>query len=153
MEILVFFGGAFISWLITHLYHRHSSKNAPEWAEPLMSRLPQHQPTESELQEIIQEYLKEISLLEKGQNSNGEWFQYISGEQICTGQFKIGNLEEIRISFPAAFVDTPSVDLSGEVSQIKAKRATSTELIIELNETRKPDSLFTYQAKGRWKEH
>jgi ribosomal protein L37E len=63
MEFALFLAGALLSWLITHLYHRHSSKQAPEWADEwlkgLIEKLPDTPPTKERLLELVQEYLKQ----------------------------------------------------------------------------------------------
>jgi hypothetical protein len=57
MEIALFIGGAFVSWIITHAYYRHSSKIAPDWAQPLIAKLPDSPPTKERLLELVQEYI------------------------------------------------------------------------------------------------
>jgi hypothetical protein len=52
----VIFGG-FVSWLVTHIYYKKSSTKIPDWAKPIIDKLPQSQPTESELLELFQEAL------------------------------------------------------------------------------------------------
>jgi hypothetical protein len=49
--------GGFVSWLVTHIYHKKSSTEIPDWAKPIIDKLPQSQPTESELLELFQEAL------------------------------------------------------------------------------------------------
>jgi hypothetical protein len=39
MEILLLLAGAAISWVIAHFYYKRSSKEAPEWAKPLIDQL------------------------------------------------------------------------------------------------------------------
>src|SRR3990167_4247223 len=51
--------GSFITWLITHLYYKKSSTVAPDWAKPLIERLPEKQPSEQELIDIFQDFVEE----------------------------------------------------------------------------------------------
>ncbi|WP_348814405.1 hypothetical protein NFG57_12005 [Halomonas sp. H10-59] len=154
MEFVLFFAGAFASWLITHIYHRNSSKNAPEWARPLIDSLPETEPSQEELSKLVQDYVVNNSLVESGSNSDGEWFRYSNGEQICKGQFTAGNENEVRVPFPAAFTTEPSLDLSGEINRVKAKHATPSELVVDLNsnDLESATSDFAYQARGHWKD-
>ena len=94
------------------------------------------------------------SLLESGSNSDGEWFRYGNGDQICKGQFTASNQQEVKIPFPAAFSAEPSLDLSGEINRVKTKYATPSELVVELSTSSVGDSVssFNYQAKGHWKD-
>lgn len=57
MTVIIFFAGAAFSWLITHLYYRKSSSQVPEWAKPLIEKLPDTPPTKEKLLELVQEYL------------------------------------------------------------------------------------------------
>ena len=154
MEFLLFFAGAFVSWLITHVYHRQSSKNAPEWAKPLIASLPETEPSQEKLLKLVQDYVINNSLAESGSNSHGEWFRYSNGEQICKGQFTADNENEVRVTFPSAFTTEPLFDLSGEINRVKAKYATPSELVVELNsdDLESASSDFVYQARGHWKD-
>jgi hypothetical protein len=49
--------GGFVSWLVTHIYYKKSSTEIPDWAKPIIDKLPQSQPSESELLELFQEAL------------------------------------------------------------------------------------------------
>ena len=46
-----------MSWLVTHLYYKKSSKEIPSWAEDIVDRLPETPPTEQKLLELFQDSL------------------------------------------------------------------------------------------------
>ncbi len=50
--------GGLVSWFITHLYHRKSSINAPEWAKSILERLPADPPSKERLLELFQDALE-----------------------------------------------------------------------------------------------
>ncbi|EAZ97169.1 hypothetical protein [Marinobacter sp. ELB17] len=154
MEFVLFLFGAILSWLITHIYYRQSSKTAPEWAQPLIDSLPATQPSQDELLKLVQNHVNHNSIIESGSNSDGEWFRYGNGDQVCKGQFEVGDENEVRIPFPSEFATEPSLDLSGNVNRIKTKRATQRELLVELNSGCVAESIseFQYQARGHWKD-
>lgn len=154
MELVLFFSGMAISWLIAHVYYRQSSKNAPEWAQPLIDSLPETEPSQEELLKLVKGYVVNNSLLESGSNSDGEWFRYSNGEQICKGQFTASHEDEIKIPFPAAFTTEPSLDLSGEIHWVKSKYATPSEFVVDLHSENlgSSDANFAYQARGHWKD-
>lgn len=47
--------GGIISWAITHWYYKKSSVNIPDWAKPLIQKLPQIPPNYEELLRLFQE--------------------------------------------------------------------------------------------------
>ena len=47
--------GGLISWIIAHVYYRKSSTFAPEWAKPLIEKLPGVPPSKEKLIELINE--------------------------------------------------------------------------------------------------
>ena len=63
IEIIVgiVFGGV-ISWAITHRYHRKSTISCPEWAEPLLAKLPEIAPTGEELIKLFQQEINSGSI-------------------------------------------------------------------------------------------
>ena len=50
-------GGGVFSWLISHIYYKKSSIQIPDWAKPIIERLPQEQPTKEKLLELFQDAL------------------------------------------------------------------------------------------------
>lgn len=58
IELLVgaILGGG-ISWFVTHIYYRKSSTVVPEWAKPIIERLPEEPPTKERLLELFQDAL------------------------------------------------------------------------------------------------
>jgi RNase P subunit RPR2 len=50
-------GGALFSWLITYLFYKKSSVQIPEWAKPIIERLPEEPPTKEKLLELFQDAL------------------------------------------------------------------------------------------------
>ncbi|MFL9814549.1 hypothetical protein D7241_14950 [Stutzerimonas sp. VN223-3] len=153
MEFLLFFLGGLVSWLISHLYYRQSSKKAPEWAVPLIDKLPTTLPTETQLLTLVKEHLHQSPLKEKGLNANGEYLRYTNGTQICQGKFTAGpesRNKEIQVAFPAQFFGDPSVEISGEVSKIISKRAKDSALLITVNPSPAEKLEFSYKATGNW---
>ena len=58
IELLVgIVGGGVLSWLISHIYYKKSSVKIPEWAKPIIERLPEEPPTNDRLLEIFQDAL------------------------------------------------------------------------------------------------
>lgn len=154
MEIIIFFLGAFCSWLITHIYYRRSFKIAPDWAVPMLDRFPE-QPTREELENFIKESTLGNHLHEEGINANGSYTKYTNGEQVCKGVVKSSDIDcwgKARVDFPASFVNEPAVELSGAVSRVLSKHATRNGLEISLSTTdeESPSSL-QYQARGPWR--
>ena len=49
--------GGLISWMLAHIYYKKSSKEIPDWAKPIIKKLPQLQPSTNELLELFQEAL------------------------------------------------------------------------------------------------
>lgn len=49
-------GGA-ISWFVTHIYHHKSSTEIPDWAKPIVEKLPPSRPPEAELLKLFQQAL------------------------------------------------------------------------------------------------
>ena len=49
--------GGLISWLVSHQYYKRSSKEAPEWALPLIEKLPDVPPSTERLLELYQDAL------------------------------------------------------------------------------------------------
>jgi hypothetical protein len=64
--------GGMISLLIAHSYYRKSKSNVPDWAEPLIERLPQIAPREEELISIFQD------LINEGKITPHPVFQYVA---------------------------------------------------------------------------
>lgn len=50
-------GGAIFSWVISHIYYKKSSKQIPDWAKPIIAKLPEEQPTKDKLLELFQDAL------------------------------------------------------------------------------------------------
>jgi hypothetical protein len=58
MDLLIgIIGGAILSWVITHYYYLKSSIQPPEWAKPIIAKLPKEPPTKEKLVELFQEAL------------------------------------------------------------------------------------------------
>ena len=58
IELLIgIFAGALLSWFITHVYHKKSSNEPPEWAKPFIAKLPDEPPTKEKLLELFQNAL------------------------------------------------------------------------------------------------
>ena len=58
IELLIgIFAGGSISWIITHLYYRKSNIDVPEWAKPLIKKLPEIAPSKEELLKLFQKEL------------------------------------------------------------------------------------------------
>ena len=153
MDFLLFFLGGLVSLVISHLYYKKSSKKAPEWAIPLIEKLPATLPTESQLLRLVKEYVHQSPLKEKGFNSNGNYLRYTNGMQICQGEFSIepgSEDKEIHVVFPAQFFGDPSVEISGEVSKIISKRAKDSTLLITISPLRTEKLDFSYKATGSW---
>jgi rubredoxin len=49
--------GAVFSWLISHIYYKKSSVQIPDWAKPIIERLPEKPPTKEKLLELFQDAL------------------------------------------------------------------------------------------------
>jgi hypothetical protein len=52
----IIFGGI-VSWCLTHIYYRKSSKEIPDWAKPIIEKLPKTKPSGAELLELFQDAL------------------------------------------------------------------------------------------------
>lgn len=149
--------GAALSWGIAHLYHIRSSVKTPPWAKEefrkLAAALPDKPLTPQEFARSIIEALPKSNLAESGSNSDGDWFRYHNADQTCMDTFEIPPGQTTTpVTFPQAFWEEPSVELSGEVSQIVSKQATPTELIVEVKGSYDRDKplVFNYQARGHW---
>jgi len=46
-----------VTWLVAHFYYRRSVTNAPNWARPLIERLPDTPPTPERLMDLYQQAL------------------------------------------------------------------------------------------------
>ena len=57
-KLIIFLGGCLFTWLITHIYHSRSTIKTPEWAKPLIEKLPDVPPSKNELLKIFQEYIE-----------------------------------------------------------------------------------------------
>jgi len=57
IEIVIFFVGCTVTWLITHSYYKRSLTTIPEWAKPIVEHLPKKIPTKDELLQLFQEHL------------------------------------------------------------------------------------------------
>ena len=57
---LFFFAGSLVSWLITMVYYRKSSVKAPEWAKPLIQRLPNEPISKDEFSRLFEENMKDV---------------------------------------------------------------------------------------------
>ena len=58
VELLVgIVGGAVLSWLISYIYYKKSSVQIPDWAKPIIKRLPEEPPTKDKLLELFQDAL------------------------------------------------------------------------------------------------
>jgi|WetSurSiteA1Bulk_404760.scaffolds.fasta_scaffold527918_1 hypothetical protein len=55
--IIGIIGGAAFSWLISHIYYKKSSVQIPDWAKPIIERLPEEPPTKEKLLELFQDAL------------------------------------------------------------------------------------------------
>lgn len=55
MELVLFFGGALLSWGVSHWYYRKANKEVPDWARPLIDRFPIKPPTIEELVDLYHE--------------------------------------------------------------------------------------------------
>lgn len=154
MEFLLFILGGLASWVIAHLYYRQSSRQAPEWAKPLIDMLPDKALTESQLISLVQKYTQENPIAESGVNANGEYLRYYNSVQVCKGRFFVepkAGQEEVQVVFPAQFIGEPAVDISGEISQVASKRATESGVFIRLKSgAPKRRFEFGYQATGHW---
>ncbi|MBN1253595.1 MAG: hypothetical protein JXA16_15760 [Bacteroidales bacterium] len=49
--------GGLITWVFSHIYYKKSSKEIPEWAKPIIAKLPVSKPTSGELLQLFQEAL------------------------------------------------------------------------------------------------
>jgi len=49
--------GGIVSWVVAHIYYKKSSREIPDWAKPIIEKLPQSKPTDAELLELFQEAL------------------------------------------------------------------------------------------------
>jgi hypothetical protein len=49
--------GGILSWVITHIYYKKSSKEIPDWAKPIIKKLPQSKPTRAKLLKLFQDAL------------------------------------------------------------------------------------------------
>jgi hypothetical protein len=64
--------GGVISWIVTRHYYKKSSVNAPEWAKPLIEKLPKAAPSLQELTALFQEEIN------KGTIKPHPVFQYVA---------------------------------------------------------------------------
>jgi hypothetical protein len=55
IELIIAISSGFVGWVITHIYHRKASTNPPEWAKPLIEKLPDVPPSREKLIELINE--------------------------------------------------------------------------------------------------
>ncbi len=53
-----------LAWILAHAYYKKSSKNIPDWAKPLVEKLPKSRPTDSELLKIFEEALDTGSIVQ-----------------------------------------------------------------------------------------
>ena len=56
--IISFLSGGLISWLISHIYYKKASVNCPEWAKPIVEKLPRLKMSNKE---IIEHFQKELN--------------------------------------------------------------------------------------------
>jgi rubredoxin len=49
--------GAVISWAIAHAYYKKSSTEPPDWAKPIIAKLPEEPPSQEKLVELFQDAL------------------------------------------------------------------------------------------------
>jgi len=63
MELIIgsVFGGL-TSWVISHLYYKKSNTYAPDWAKPLIEKLPEIAPSGEELLKLFQHEINEGSI-------------------------------------------------------------------------------------------
>lgn len=47
----------FITWVVARFYYKKSLTHIPDWAKPLVEKLPQSKPSEAELLKLFQEAL------------------------------------------------------------------------------------------------
>ena len=153
MEILFLFLGGFISWFITHAYHKKANKEAPEWALLLLKMMPESKPNESELIDLVKKFITKEDNIKFGENANGEYILYPNGDLTCKGRFisQAGLLEvDTGVTFPASFSDSPSIDLNGDIALIESKNSTPTGLVLKLKSVTEPRQVaFSYVARGR----
>jgi hypothetical protein len=155
MEILFLVLGGAISWFITHTYHRKADKDAPEWAQPLLRMMPESKPDEAELIDLVKKFISEEDDIEFGDNANGESIRYPNGDLTCKGRFtsQAGSFEnDVSITFPASFSDSPSLDLNGDISLVQSKTSSPTGFQLKFKPTTEPKPVvYSYVARGRWK--
>lgn len=76
MDLLIgIVGGAVLSWIIAHSYYRKSSKEPPDWAKPIIAKLPDEPPTKEKLIELFQDSL------DKGEAEIDPIFGYVACPQ------------------------------------------------------------------------
>ncbi|MGY3931229.1 hypothetical protein ACW5WU_10190 [Aeromonas encheleia] len=152
-EIIFLILGTIFGWLISRYYFRRASKEAPEWAKPLLNSLPSSRPTDTQLISLFLDYLRHNPLKEEVENANGEVARYKDGRQTCKGKFSVApglQKQELNITFPAMFFSDPSVELSGDISRILSKRATASTMLISVTPSNTETLEFSYQATGNW---
>jgi hypothetical protein len=76
MELLIgilgVLAGGILSWVITYSYYRKASREIPDWAKPIVERLPQSPPTKEQLLELFQD------ALDKGEINPDPIFGYVA---------------------------------------------------------------------------
>lgn len=55
--------GGIISWFVTYIYYRKSTSEIPEWAKPIIDKLPPEQPSQEKLLELFQEALNNEEII------------------------------------------------------------------------------------------
>jgi len=62
-ELVIGLISAVVSWAITHAYYKRSSVNVPEWAKPIIERLPEAPPSRDQLIDLFHEALQDGELI------------------------------------------------------------------------------------------
>ena len=61
-SFLYFLAGSLVSWLVTMVYYRKSSVKAPEWARPMIERLPEQPIGKEEFAKLFAENLENATI-------------------------------------------------------------------------------------------
>tara|TARA_B110000037_G_C17026369_1_gene467551 strand:- start:15 stop:356 length:342 start_codon:yes stop_codon:yes gene_type:complete len=49
--------GGMVSWIVSHTYYKKSSTEIPDWAKPIIEKLPNNKPTKDQLLKLFEEEL------------------------------------------------------------------------------------------------
>ncbi len=88
--------GGVVSWAITHYYDRRASVRVPDWARPLLRRLPEAAPSKAELQKVFREVLEETELEVVEPEDENEFEELEECPKCQSDELEVGDDEDAR---------------------------------------------------------